>query len=151
METGKDTLMPPAIERYISLLPLIEIHRSENIRLWCELVAKCLIIRMQAGTQQSFNNYEKPKTLKRNVDLCKGESAGNITISIEPSMEHSLPHIRIKSKNVNQLYHPHSIGFCHKKKSDESNQNFATLLKFALYNGIISPTECDKTTEKNTW
>ena len=149
METGKDTLMPSEIERYLSLLPLIEIHRRENYRLWCELVAKCLINRMQSVSPESFNKYKKPKMLKRYVDLCKGESAGNITISIEPSMEHSLPHIRIKSKNMDQSYHLHSIGFCHKKKPDESNQKFATLLKFALYNGIISPTEYDKTTEKS--
>ena len=149
METGKDTLMPSEIERYLSLLPLIEIHRRGNYRLWCELVSKCLIIGMQAGTQQSFNSYQKPKTLKRNVDLCKGESAGNITISIEPSMEHSLPNIRIKSKNIDQSFHPHEIGFCYIKSPDKHNQLFATLGIFANNMGTISPTEYDKTTEKS--
>ena len=65
METGKDTLMPSEIERYLSLLPLIEIHRRENYRLWCELVAKCLINRMQSVSPESFNKYKKPKMLKR--------------------------------------------------------------------------------------
>ena len=143
------SLMSPLIERYLSVLLSIEKNRRKNLRLWCELVGKCLVIRAQAIASKDSKELEKPELFNRTVDLCKGEPAGNITVTIEPSMEHSLPHIRIKSKKLNQLYHPHEIGFCYLKSPDKINQLFATLGKFAFYKGTISTTEHDKITEKS--